>query len=186
MRSQLIVSLFAALALAACSSTPEQAPVSSAPAASSSAPAAAAPKPAAPAPAAAAPAKPKVDPYDPVNLTNKASLLSKRGIFFEYDKYNISDDYQPLVVTHAIFLTKNPNAKAQIQGHADERGSTEYNLALGQKRADAVKQALIALGAKESQLETISFGKEKPRNPGKDEVAYSENRRADIMYAGEY
>ena len=178
MRSHLILSLIAAATLAACSSTPETKPA--APVAAAPAPAA---KPAAPAAAPAA-AKPKVDPYDPSQLDNKASLLSKRSIFFAYDKFDVSEDYQPLVVTHALFLTKNPSYKIVVQGNADERGSSEYNLALGQKRADAVKASLVALGVSAGQIETISFGKEKPRNTSSDEVAWAENRRADIVYQG--
>ena len=72
-----------------------------------------------------------------------------------------------------------------IQGNSDERGSREYNIALGQKRADAVKRMMMLMGAQESQIETVSFGKEKPRNPGHDEAAWAENRRVDIVYAGE-
>ncbi|MDQ8022970.1 MAG: peptidoglycan-associated lipoprotein Pal [Moraxellaceae bacterium] len=178
MRSHLILSLIAAATLAACSSTPETKP---APAAAAPAPAAA---PAAPAAKPAAAPAAKVDPYDPSQLNNPASLLSKRSIFFAYDKFDVSEDYQPLVVTHALFLTKNPSYKIVIQGNADERGSSEYNLALGQKRADAVKSGLVALGVSAGQIETISFGKEKPRNTGSDEVAWAENRRADIVYQG--
>jgi len=72
-----------------------------------------------------------------------------------------------------------------IQGNTDERGSREYNIALGQKRADAVKRTMTLLGAQEAQIESVSFGKEKPKNPGHDESAWAENRRADIVYAGE-
>lgn len=120
-------------------------------------------------------------------LTTKklGNLLTSRSVYFEYDKYAIPEDYQPLVAAHAVFLVKNPSYKVTVEGHADERGSTEYNLALGQKRADAVKSALVAMGAQPSQIETISFGKEKPRNPGKDEIAYGENRRGDLRYQGE-
>ena len=76
-------------------------------------------------------------------------------------------------------------ARVTIQGNTDERGSREYNIALGQKRADAIKRMMTLLGAQETQVETVSFGKEKPRNPGHDEAAWAENRRGDIMYAGE-
>jgi peptidoglycan-associated lipoprotein len=76
--------------------------------------------------------------------------------------------------------------KMLIQGNADERGSREYNLALGQKRADAVKRSLLVLGAKEDQVESVSLGEEKPKNPGHDEAAWAENRRGDILYSGEY
>ncbi len=95
-------------------------------------------------------------------------------------------DYFPVIEAHSKFLKKNTTGKVLIQGNADERGSSEYNLALGQKRAEAVKTTLKLLGVKEDQIEAVSLGKEKPRNPGHDEAAWAENRRADILYKGEY
>lgn len=119
-------------------------------------------------------------------LKNKNSILSKRSVFFEYDSYVIKGEYTPLVEAHANFLAKHPTFKMLVQGNADERGSREYNLALGQKRADALKRALSLMGGKEDQLEAVSLGKEKPRNPGHDEAAWAENRRSDMLYSGEF
>lgn len=118
----------------------------------------------------------------PRTLTDPKSQLSQRSIYFDLDKYEIKGEYQALVTAHAKFLIANRNYKVLIQGNTDERGSREYNLSLGQKRADAVKRALILLGAAEAQVESVSLGEEKPRNAGRDEAAYAENRRADILY----
>jgi len=89
------------------------------------------------------------------------------------------------VEAHARYLAANRTARVTLQGHADERGSREYNIALGQKRADAVKRMMTVMGVQETIVETVSFGKEKPRNMGHDEAAWAENRRVDILYAGE-
>ena len=115
-------------------------------------------------------------------LTDANSPLSKRSVYFDLDQYVIKDEFKPLVENHARFLLGHPDYKALIQGNADERGSREYNLALGQKRADALKKAMQLLGAKEAQLESVSLGKEKPRDQGHDEAAWAENRRDDILY----
>ncbi len=115
-------------------------------------------------------------------LTDPNSPLSKRSVYFDLDQYVIKDEFKSLVENHAKFLLGHPDYKALIQGNADERGSREYNLALGQKRADALKKAMQILGAKEAQLESVSLGKEKPRAPGHDEAAWAENRRDDILY----
>jgi peptidoglycan-associated lipoprotein len=119
-------------------------------------------------------------------LKDPRSPLSKRSVYFDFDSFVIKDEYKPLVDAHAKFLVGNPKMKMLIQGNADERGSREYNLALGQKRADAVKRSLLVLGAKEDQVESVSLGEEKPKNPGHDEAAWAENRRGDILYSGEY
>lgn len=118
----------------------------------------------------------------PRTLTDPQSPLSKRSIHFDLDKYEIKSEYQSLVAAHARFLVANRGFKVLIQGNTDERGSREYNLSLGQKRADAVKRALVLLGVNEDQVESVSLGEEKPRNPGRDEAAFAENRRADILY----
>ncbi|RCS58109.1 peptidoglycan-associated lipoprotein Pal [Parvibium lacunae] len=109
-------------------------------------------------------------------------LLAKRSVYFEYDSYVIKDEFQAVIQAHAKNLTANKNAKVIIEGNADERGSREYNLALGQKRAEAVRKALAVLGVGDSQLEAISNGEEKPKATGSDEAAWAENRRADIVY----
>ena len=119
-------------------------------------------------------------------LRNPNSILSKRSVFFDYDNYAIKDQFKPLLEAHGRFLAANPKIKMLIQGNTDERGSREYNIALGQKRADATKKTLLLLGAKEEQVESVSLGKEKPRNPGHDEASWAENRRADMLYSGEF
>jgi peptidoglycan-associated lipoprotein len=122
-------------------------------------------------------------PLDPFN--KNSILFQQRSVFFDYDSVVIKDEYKPLVTAHARYLAVNRAQKITIEGNTDERGSREYNIALGQKRADSVKQMMMLLGVQEGQIETVSFGEEKPRNPGHDEAAFSENRRGDIRYAGD-
>ena len=118
-------------------------------------------------------------------LRDPNNILSKRSVYFEFDSFTVADQYKPIVEAHARYLAANRGARVTLQGHADERGSREYNIALGQKRADAVKRMMTVMGVQESMVETVSFGKEKPRNMGHDEAAWAENRRVDIVYAGE-
>ncbi len=118
-------------------------------------------------------------------LKDPRNILSKRNIYFDYDQFTVKDEYRPIVEAHAKYLQANRGARAILQGHTDERGTREYNIALGQKRADAVKNLMLLLGAQEIQIETVSFGKEKPRREGHDESSWAENRRADIVHAGE-
>mgnify|MGYP003377039732 CR=1 FL=1 len=118
----------------------------------------------------------------PRELTDPKSKLAQRSIYFDLDKYEVKDEYKDLVAAHAKYLVANKGFKVLIQGNTDERGSREYNLSLGQKRSDAVKRSLTLLGATESQVESVSLGEEKPKNPGHDESAWAENRRADILY----
>ena len=105
-----------------------------------------------------------------------------RSVFFAFDKYNVQDKYRPVVEANAQYLSSNPQAHTQLQGNTDARGSREYNLALGQRRADAVMKAMELLGAKPAQMEAISFGKEKPKASGTTAADYAENRRVDIVY----
>jgi len=119
-------------------------------------------------------------------LKDPKSILSKRSVYFDLDSFTIKEEYRPLVEAHAKYLREHPTAKLLIQGNTDERGSREYNLALGQKRADAMKRMLLLLGAREEQIESVSLGEEKPRGQGSTEEAYAENRRDDILYGGEY
>ena len=119
-------------------------------------------------------------------LTDPNNILSKRSVFFDFDSYVIKPEAKPLVEAHARFLVQNPQMRMLIQGNTDERGSREYNLALGQKRADVVKQALMLLGAKEAQIESVSLGEEKPRCEDRTEACYGENRRGDMLYSGEF
>jgi peptidoglycan-associated lipoprotein len=119
-------------------------------------------------------------------LKDPNSILSKRQIFFDYDKYDVKDQYRPLIEAHAKYLRDNPSAKMLIQGNADERGSREYNIALGQRRSDNVKKMLILLGARDAQLESVSLGEEKPMCADSNEQCWSKNRRGDMLYSGEY
>ncbi|MHB0973488.1 MAG: peptidoglycan-associated lipoprotein Pal [Thiobacillus sp.] len=114
-----------------------------------------------------------------------ASPLSKRSVYFDFDSFVVKDEYRPMLEAHAGYLMSKRDAHVILQGNADERGSREYNLALGQKRAEAVRKALSVLGVSDAQMEAISFGEEKPRNEGHDEAAYAENRRTDVVYSDE-
>lgn len=116
----------------------------------------------------------------------KRGILGQRSVYFEFDSNEVGEKYRPMLQAHAGYLQKNSVAKMMVQGNTDERGSREYNLALGQRRAEAVKRMLVLMGAREPQIETVSFGEEKPRRPGSDEAAYAENRRGDILYGGEF
>ena len=126
------------------------------------------------------PAKPAANP-----LRDPNNILSKRSIYFDYDSELVKDEFKPVVTAHSKYLTDNRGRRVTIQGHTDERGTREYNLALGQRRAEAVKKMMLLLGVTEQQLESVSFGKEKPKATGSDEAAYAQNRRSDIAYDGE-
>jgi peptidoglycan-associated lipoprotein len=118
-------------------------------------------------------------------LTDPNNMLSKRNVYFDFDKYDVKAEYTPLVEAHAAYLTSHKDAKVVVQGNTDDRGSREYNLALGQRRADAVRKSLNLLNVPESQIEAVSFGEEKPKAEGDNEAAWAQNRRADIVYQGE-
>ncbi|MES2321483.1 MAG: peptidoglycan-associated lipoprotein Pal [Pseudomonadota bacterium] len=120
---------------------------------------------------------PAVDP-----LNDPKGVLAKRSVYFDYDSYVVRDDGKSVVESHSGYLNKNKGRKVLIQGNTDERGGTEYNLALGQKRAEAVRKSMAALGVPESQMEAVSLGEEKPKAIGSGEAAWAENRRADIVY----
>lgn len=119
-------------------------------------------------------------------LKDPNSPLSKRSVYFDYDKFDVKDEYRPLVEAHAKFLRDNPTAKMLIQGNADERGSREYNVGLGQRRSDSLKKVLTLLGVKESQIESVSLGEEKPVCSEHAEECWAKNRRDDMLYNGEY
>jgi len=118
-----------------------------------------------------------VDPLD-----DPKGVLANRSIYFDFDKYVVREADTPVVQNHAAYLVKTPSRKILIQGNTDERGGAEYNLALGQKRAEAVRKSMAALGVPEGQMEAVSLGKEKPKAQGSNEAAWAENRRADIVY----
>jgi peptidoglycan-associated lipoprotein len=118
-----------------------------------------------------------LDPFNPQSI-----LAQQRSVYFDFDSYSVSDQYRGLVETHAKYLASHAQQKVKVEGNTDERGGAEYNLALGQRRADAVRRMMTLLGVSDSQIETISFGKEKPKAAGSAEADYAENRRADIEY----
>lgn len=126
-------------------------------------------------PVAQAPAvRAYLDPNSPLTL--------KKSVYFDFDKFDIKSEYTSVVEVHGKFLASASDVAIKVEGNADERGSKEYNLALGQKRADSVVRALKTLGVKDSQLEAVSWGEEKPKATGHDEAAWSQNRRADLVY----
>jgi peptidoglycan-associated lipoprotein len=131
---------------------------------------------------AAAPAPVVQQPVAGSPLDDPRSILYKRSVYFDFNKYDVKSDYQPLVQAHAQYVVAHPGARVVVQGNCDEVGSTEYNLALGQRRADAVMKSMKLLGVKDAQIESVSFGKEKPKATGNDEAAHAENRRDDIVY----
>ena len=179
---KIVLAAIAAAFLAGCQTTPTTAPVEDKSAAGD------------PAAAAAAGAATSGTSTAGVSGTTNAgadprkdpkNILYQRSIYFEFDSFTVSDQYKPIVEAHAKYLAANRNTKVALQGHADERGSREYNIALGQKRSDAVKRMMTLLGVQETIVETVSFGEEKPKNSGHDEASWAENRRVDIIYAGE-
>jgi len=115
-------------------------------------------------------------------LKDASSILAKRSVYFDLDSYVIKQEYKSLVEAHSKYLIAHPERKIIIQGNTDERGGSEYNLALGQKRAEAVRKAFSLLGVSDKQMEAVSFGKEKPKAQGSNEEAWAENRRSDITY----
>lgn len=142
-------------------------------------PEAAAPEPA-PVITAPAPAPAPVVEVDPLN--DPASILAKRSVYFPFDVSAVQEADKPIVLAHAKYLNEHPDRKVRVEGNADERGSNEYNLALGQRRADSVKKMLELGGAKASQIETASYGEEKPRCTDHNEACWKQNRRSDIKY----
>jgi peptidoglycan-associated lipoprotein len=157
--------------LAACASE-KPAEVTPAPVAAVEAPA---PAPVVEAPQATAPVA--VDALDDAN-----SILAKRSAFFDFDKSVVKEADKPMVQAHGQYLAEHADRKVVVEGHTDERGSSEYNLALGNRRAESVKKMLLLSGAKSAQISTTSYGEEKPRAAGHNEAAWSQNRRADIVY----
>ena len=115
-------------------------------------------------------------------LDDPKGILAKRSVYFDFDSFIVKDEFKPVVEAHAKYLSANKGRKIVIAGNTDERGGREYNLALGQKRAEAVRKSLSVLGVSDAQMEAVSFGEEKPKATGSDEASWAENRRADIMY----
>lgn len=120
--------------------------------------------------------------YGASALDDPNSPLAVRVVYFDYDSSSIRADFESVVQAHAGYLASNPNASVTLEGHADERGSREYNLALGERRALAVRRQLVLLGAQAGQIRTVSYGEERPVSDGHDESAYALNRRVELVY----
>jgi len=166
--------------LAACSSTP---PVAQTPSVSVPAPTPAPVPKQAPVPVTVSVAPPKPEAVVlPSYLDPKSAISTQRSFYFDYDIFAVKPEFAQMLEMHGKFLAANPKVSIRVQGNADERGSSEYNLALGQKRADTIVRALKVYGVKDSQMESISFGREKPKALGHDESAWSQNRRVDLEY----
>jgi peptidoglycan-associated lipoprotein len=183
LNKKLLGSLLLAMALSACKSTPM---VDKPAAVEDKSPSAAAAAPAAPAAdsgadtsgvqAAAVSGNPLTDPNN---------ILSKRAVYFDFDKDTVREEFRPLIEAHAKYLAEHGSAKVILQGNADERGTREYNLSLGQRRSVSVKKSLNLLSAQDKQIETVSYGEEKATPNCKDEACHQLNRRVDIVYEGE-
>lgn len=125
---------------------------------------------------------PETGGFEGSPLDDPSSPLSTRVLFFEYDSFEVKQEYREVLRAHAAYLTAHPNIVVTLEGHADERGSREYNLALGEKRALEVRRQAVLLGANATQLRTFSYGEEKPLVDGQDEASYAQNRRVEIVY----
>ncbi len=175
-RTSLVAAVLASAFLAACSSTPPVSPVTAA-ASPPSAPTATSPnvsQPAAVTPKPVTQLLPYLDPLNP--------LYKERSVYFDFDQAVLKPAARPLIELHGKYLASHPSVSIKIEGNTDELGGAEYNLALGQKRAQAVLKSLKLFGVKDTQMEAVSFGEEKPRAMGHDEVANEQNRRADLDY----
>jgi peptidoglycan-associated lipoprotein len=124
----------------------------------------------------------RVTPVDLTKGANDANSAAQRTVYFDFDSFVVKDEYRPIIERFAKALVADRKKHLQVEGHTDERGGREYNLALGQKRAEAVAKSLALLGATDSQVEAVSFGKERPAVQGSDEAAYAKNRRAELNY----
>jgi peptidoglycan-associated lipoprotein len=124
----------------------------------------------------------KATPVDLSKDANDANGLSGRVVYFDFDSYTVKDEYRPVIERNSKTLASDRKKHMQVEGHTDERGGREYNLALGQKRAESVAKSLALLGAADSQVEAVSYGKERPAAQGSDEAAWAKNRRAELNY----
>ena len=138
--------------------------------------------PAARRPAAAAPAQSQVTPVDLTKPGGAAANALPKVIYFDFDSFVVKDEFRGAIDAYAKALSADRKKRLAIEGHTDERGGREYNLALGQKRAEAVQKSLALLGASDAQIEAVSFGKERPAVQGSDEAAWAKNRRAELIY----
>lgn len=175
MKSPLIYTVALASLLVACSSVPLETKTSTA-----------APMVSAPTTSNAPAAKPMAAPViqaTPEYLDPGSLIYKQRSVFFDFDLFTIKSEFTDLIERHAKYLKAHPELEVKLEGNADERGGREYNVALGQKRSEAVKRALVTLGAGNRQLEAVSLGEEKPRMAGHDEASWAANRRVDFVYA---
>jgi peptidoglycan-associated lipoprotein len=166
---KIVISVLLVSLLVACASEKPKEPMAEA----KSAPVAEAPK-------AAAPAEAASMIVDPLNDSN--SILARRSVYYPFDVSVVQDTDKPIVQAHGKYLSEHTNRKVRLEGNCDERGSDEYNLALGQRRADGVKKMLLIGGVNDSQIETISYGEEKPRLACHEERCWKENRRTELNY----
>jgi len=176
-RLALIGSLTTAMLLGACSSTPVAPPTTATPPAPTVQPAAApsvAPKAATPALVTKSEIAAYLDPANP--------LSKDKSVYFDFDQYSVKPEGQHVLEMHGKYLVSHSGVKIKVEGNADEQGGAEYNLALGQKRADAVVKVLKVFGVQDTQMEAVSFGKEKPKAFGHDEQSRAQNRRVDLDY----
>lgn len=165
---RIILALTVTLALAACQTAPEAKP---------------APEPETEAPKVETKAAPDPHDYtDSRNFDNPESLLSKRVIYFDFDKSVVRPEYRGIVSAHAAYLAAHGSARMTLEGHADERGTREYNLGLGERRGNAVSGLMSAQGGRGSQMTTVSYGEERPTCRVSDEECWSLNRRVEIVY----
>ena len=166
---RLTLALIIALALAACKSTPEEVPVE--------------PEPVDETPQVETKAAPDPRDYtDSRNFDNPESLLSKRVIYFDFDKSTIRPEFRGIVQAHAAYLASSGTARMTLEGHADERGTREYNLGLGERRGNAVSGLMSAQGGRGNQLTVVSYGEERPTCRVSDEECWGMNRRVEIIY----
>lgn len=177
----LTIAAAAAALLGACSSTPVSAPAApvQTPVASTSTAPAPAPRPATSQPA---PSSTVSTVTLPAYLDPKNPISRNRSVYFDFDAALLKSEFTAMVEQHGKYLASNPGVAIKVEGNTDERGGAEYNLALGQRRAEAVRQALKLAGAKDSQVEALSWGEERPKAGGHDESAWAQNRRADLVY----
>lgn len=170
---RMLLAMTVAFAVAACKSTPE--PEETTPVVTDT-------QPTEPVVTEAAP-DPR-DYTDARNFENSESLLSKRVIYFDFDKSDVKAEYRSIVAAHAAYMASSSSARVTLEGHADERGTREYNLALGERRANAVKEYLVSRGVSANRIETISYGKERPAVLGSNESAWQQNRRGVSVVRG--
>lgn len=165
MLKAICIAIVSASLLAACTSTPPTEPVAAEQKASDN--------------------RVKLSLPTPDARSQQGSALTQRSIYFDYDKDALKPEYQSLIQAHARFLAEHPKLEIKLEGNTDERGTAEYNLALGQRRAEVVAKAISIVGAPRAKVEAISFGKEKPKADGHDESSWAKNRRVDIRYSDE-